>query len=469
MANLTGTAVYPNYDIFTLKFSRSNLITGTTFQDINSDGTRQSNEPAIANVVLKAVRNNLNYYAITDTNGMYRMEVDTGSYSISPKLPLFYTSIIPASHSAGFGSSFGQLDSANHFGLFPSATIKDLRVYITNLGPARQGRPTLYLVTYVNKGTETISGNVVLTHDNNLTILSSLPAALSYVAPVATWNFTNLAPSRARSILVECYVSISALPASILRSYAVVNPVAGDFDPDSNIDSVYHLVTASFDPNDKKVSPNGNIYPDFITNGKYLDYTVRFQNTGNDTAFLVVIKDTLSSNLDVSSFEMLSASHPYSVNMQGDGIVEWRFQNILLPDSNVNEPKSHGFVRYRIKPKNTLVPGNQVKNSASIYFDYNTPVLTNETLNTVTVITAVNPGAEPVEAKIFPNPARSVLYLQVQGQFQYRLYDAFGKRIGFANNNYNQTSIDIQRLSKGLYFLEIKTKKGKVINKIVVQ
>src|SRR6185312_5991515 len=113
------------------------------------------------------------------------------------------------------------------------------------------------------------SGNVVLTHDNNLTILSSLPASASYAAPVASWNFTNLAPSRARNILVECYVSVAALPGSFLRSYAVVNPVAGDFDPDSNIDSVYHLVIASFDPNDKKVSPNGNIDPGFVANGKY--------------------------------------------------------------------------------------------------------------------------------------------------------------------------------------------------------
>jgi uncharacterized repeat protein (TIGR01451 family) len=469
VSNLTGTAVFPYYDIFTLKFSRSNLITGTTFQDINSDGIRQSNEPAIANVVLKAVRDNFNYYAITDTNGMYRMEVDTGSYSIGPKLPLFYTSIIPASHSAGFGTSFGQLDSANHFGLIPSSLIKDLRIYITNLGRARAGRPTLYLITYVNKGTETVSGTVVLTHDNNLSILSSSPAPASYTAPVASWNFTNLGPSRARNILVECQVSISSLLGSILRSYAVVNPVAGDFDPDNNIDSVYHLVTASFDPNDKKVSPDGNIAPDFIANGKYLDYTVRFQNTGNDTAFLVVIKDTMSSNLDVSSFEMLSASHPYSVNMYRDGIVEWRFQNILLPDSNVNEPKSHGFIRYRIKPKNTLVPGNQVKNSASIYFDYNAPVLTNETLNTVTVVTALNPGPGQVETKIFPNPARSVLYLQVKGQFQYWVYDASGNKIVFVNNNYNQASIDILGLPKGLYFLEIKTKKGRTINKFIVQ
>ncbi|HKO79509.1 MAG TPA: T9SS type A sorting domain-containing protein, partial [Chitinophagaceae bacterium] len=394
---------------------------------------------------------------------------DTGTYVVTPGLPLFYTSVKPAIHNVSFGSSFGQQDAANHFALVPSTNIKDLRVYVTNLGPARQGRSTLYQVTYENKGTETISGSIGLTFDNHLSFTSAAPAPDIYTSPVATWNFSNLGPSMTGNIIVECLVSVSAVPNSYLKTYVVANPVTGDFDPGNNIDSVYHLVVASFDPNDKNVIPDGGIGTDFIASRKYLDYTIRFQNTGNDTAFLVVIRDTLQSNLDVASFEMLSASHPYSLRMYKDGIAEWRFSNILLPDSNVNEPRSHGFVRYRIRPKNTLVAGDMVKNKAAIYFDYNAPVITNETQNIVTMVTGMDPGPDPIEAKAFPNPTRSILYLRVEGYFRYWLYDASGKKIGFSDKSYNEAAIDILRLRKGIYFLEIKTKKGRVTKKILVQ
>jgi uncharacterized repeat protein (TIGR01451 family) len=466
--NLTAGAAFPYVDIFTLKLSKSNLVTGTTFQDLNGDGIRQSNEPPLADVLIKTVNGNFKYYAISDSNGVYRTEVDTGSYSISPALPLYYTSIVPATHSANFGSLFGQVDTANHFGLVLSSVVRDLRIYITNLGPARPGRLTMYEITYVNKGTENVSGSVSLMHDSNQIYTSASPVADNYSAPVITWNFNNLGPSMSRSIQVELGVSPSAILGSFLKLYATVNPVAGDFEPDNNTDSLYHLVSAGRDPNDKKVNPSGDVGTDFITNGNYLDYTVRFQNTGNDTAFLIVVKDTLSTNVEVSSFEMLSASHPYSIAIHEDGIIEWRFANILLPDSNINEARSHGFVRYRVKPKNTLVAGSQIKNRASIYFDYNTAVVTNETVNTVNITTAVNPTPQQLDAKVFPNPARSKLYLLVKGRFAYYLYDINGEKIFAGDTNYDQTAIDVHALHKGIYFVEIKTSKGRVVKKIIV-
>ena len=131
------------------------------------------------------------------------------------------------------------------------------------------------------------------------------------------------------------------------------------------------------------VSPNGDIGLSFVTSGEYLDYTIRFQNAGIDTASIVVLRDTLSNNLDISSFVMLPASHNYALKIVGSNKLEWTFNNILLPDSNHNELKSHGFVRFRFKTNKSLVVGDQVFNKASIYFDFNTDVVTNQTVNTV--------------------------------------------------------------------------------------
>ena len=75
-----------------------------------------------------------------------------------------------------------------------------------------------------------------------------------------------------------------------------------------------------------------------------IEYTIRFQNTGNDTAFTVVLRDTLDKHLDWTTFKPILASHPYETFLYKDGAVEFSFKEILLPDSTTNEPLSHGFV-----------------------------------------------------------------------------------------------------------------------------
>jgi uncharacterized repeat protein (TIGR01451 family) len=255
---------------------------------------------------------------------------------------------------------------------------------------------------------------------------------------------------------------------TVLKTYLTGNPVTGDFDPTNNFDSLSQTVTGSYDPNDKRVVPEGAITNSFISSGKYLDYTIRFQNTGTDTAFTVKVRDTLSTRLDVGSFEILSTSHSYSVNLKGEGILEWKFDNILLPDSTTNESKSHGFVRYRIKPKTSLLVGEEIKNKAAIYFDYNLPVITNETVNIVTVVTSVNPGAVVIGSKVFPNPVQSALYIQVKGYFYYNVYDASGKRIFTSDKKNNEATFNASLLSKGLYFIEIWNSKGKAVHKILI-
>ena len=111
-------------------------------------------------------------------------------------------------------------------------------------------------------------------------------------------------------------------------------------------------VRTAYDPNDKTAQPTGFDVNHYVYPHDTLDYKIRFQNTGNDTAFLVVIRDTLSAYLDITSLEMGASSHPYTWRVYGQGILEVTFRDIMLPDSNVNEPASHGFFRYRIDQVN---------------------------------------------------------------------------------------------------------------------
>jgi uncharacterized repeat protein (TIGR01451 family) len=139
-------------------------------------------------------------------------------------------------------------------------------------------------------------------------------------------------------------------------------------------DSALSLIGGAFDPNDKQGTPL--LTPEQLSNGKNIDYTIRYQNTGTDTAFNVIIADTMSNMLQWNTLQLMETSHLTKTTVKGN-IIYFEMPNILLPDSNVNEPKSHGFIRFRIKPKNTVAIGDNIPNKAAIYFDYNEPVITN--------------------------------------------------------------------------------------------
>jgi len=166
-------------------------------------------------------------------------------------------------------------------------------------------------------------------------------------------------------------------------NFGFVNTVAQD-DEDLFVETFCMEVTGSYDPNDKQVFPTGITANRYIKEDDELEYLIRFQNTGNDTAFKVVIRDTIQTDvIDIATLTSGASSHNYTFNIYGHGIAEWTFDNILLPDSNVNEPGSNGFVKFKAKLLPNIAPGTIVTNSADIYFDFNAPVITNEVWNTV--------------------------------------------------------------------------------------
>ena len=170
----------------------------------------------------------------------------------------------------------------------------------------------------------------------------------------------------------------------------------------------------------------------------------------------------------METLEMLSASHPYNLTISGANILEWRFDNILLPDSNRNEPGSHGFVRYRVKPKNNLTAGSEIRNKAAIYFDFNDAVITNETLTRITIPTSLNPVPDRLISKIYPNPAHSVLHISCPGIFNYSLYNSSGALLKTVINNRDLSGLDVSSLPRGVYIIQLHTKKKSESHKFIV-
>lgn len=198
------------------------------------------------------------------------------------------------------------------------------------------------------------------------------------------------------------------------------------------------MVTGSYDPNDKQAFPEG-VGPEHVVQpGTPLLYTVRFQNTGTDTAFLVVIRDTLSTQLDPATLRVESASHAVEVFQFGN-LVEFTFADILLPDSAMNAAESQGFVQFTVYPRADLPLGTVVDNRAAIYFDFNAPVLTNTVRRTYDNLFILVKTDEPaggdanrLAVKIYPNPFRDFTTLELPadapaGAYQLEMFDAAGR------------------------------------------
>ncbi|WP_439882522.1 DUF7619 domain-containing protein [Pontibacter sp. MBLB2868] len=185
------------------------------------------------------------------------------------------------------------------------------------------------------------------------------------------------------SVTVEACQNTNT-PAPVPFSTGFVNAMPTD-DEEAKVSVECLPITDSYDPNDKLVSPIGLTEENYTPMNAALKYKIRFQNTGTDVAYRVVLVDTLSENLDLSTLQMGSASHPYRFDVSGKGkpVLTWTFDNIMLPDSTSNEPGSHGFIQFSIKPKADLPEKTTVENFADIFFDFNSPVRTNTTLNRI--------------------------------------------------------------------------------------
>jgi len=193
------------------------------------------------------------------------------------------------------------------------------------------------------------------------------------------------------------------------------------------------------DPNNKIAAPMGLTANHYIDSNQILEYQINFQNTGSDTAHDVWIRDTLSPYLSIPSVVSGVSSHNYIFQIYGNGILEWYFPDIMLPDSNVNEPASHGFVKFEVMPVPGLTEGTKIENWADIYFDFELPVRTDSTFHIVYDTLLISRDSDPLrsgsglEISVFPNPAENSVTILCNDPviWQYEFLDLTGRAVRF--------------------------------------
>lgn len=221
----------------------------------------------------------------------------------------------------------------------------------------------------------------------------------------------------------------------------------------------------SYDPNNKEAQPMGYNTEHYIDQNQYIDYKINFQNTGTDTAFFVTLIDTLSPYLDPASVQLTSASHPYTWKIKNNGVLEVKFDYIMLPDSNVNEPASHGFAKFRIQQQANNPVGTIINNFADIYFDLNLPVRTNTSYHEIGInfyILSIVPleSAPDVQVNAFPNPFTHSTTIEVEGTTYDNLtlcvYDLMGRQVSLlSEENTNTIELSRNNLETGVYVFKL--------------
>ena len=302
-------------------------------------------------------------------------------------------------------------------------------------------------------------------------ITNASPATYTVSGDTLIWAFNNVNYSIDISFYIDFTTPLSTPLGSTFMSCIFAQPTVTDLNYANNTYCYQRTVTGSYDPNDKTVSPVGvGTNGDIAASVTDLTYLIRFQNTGNGPAVNIMVKDTLSANVDINTFEMLGSSHNYNIDVLPGNILRWKFNNIMLADSNSNEPASHGYIQFRIKRTSNNTPGTQIKNTAYIYFDFNDPIVTNTAINTIETVTGIKShNVADNDWNIYPNPNDGNFTISTSNLTLNKviIYNVLGKKVQELNGNENK-SLQINLHNKGVYFIELTDNAGNARTKKII-
>ena len=452
---------------------------GSVLHDINQNKIQDADEYGLANQKLMILPDSS--ITLTDADGNYYFSVPNGDYQVVI-LPSEYYDLSTDS------SSYHILipednGKAYVFGLKENQSVYKLSSSLTS-APTRCNFTVPFWLSYQNDGTLKADGKVKLLPDEKVTFVSSSDA-FTQSGDTLIWDYSDLRPSERRQIQLEFEMPGVDNIGDTLNFIHLVEAIENNTITFSFTDTLSSEIRCAYDPNDKTATPFGVGDEHYTLKDQFLEYRIRFQNTGNDTAFNVVIRDTLQADFDLSTFEVISSSHSMRTQLDIEGrALAFHFENILLPDSIVDEPNSHGYVTFRIRPNAGLPDNTEVMNTAHIYFDFNPAIVTNTSFNTlVDELPNDHVTGQQLEdiskfVTVFPNPNSSNevivrLSNSIKGEFEIILTDIAGRELNKLRSSNMQSKqdlkFDISQLNQGIYFIQIIQQDVRAVKKLIRQ
>ena len=397
-----------------------------------------------------------------DFTGNYHNSVQQGTHTITPVLenPTYFN-ILPASASVNFPTAASPY--TQDFCISANGTHNDLEISLIPTTIARPGFDTFYKIIYKNKGTTIQSGAVNLSFDDAvLDYISANPSVTNQTFNNLNWSFTNLLPCESREITLILNVNSPLETPPVNSGYTLIYHAtvvgATDETPTDNTFSYHQIVVDSLDPNDKTCLEGATIPPSSV--GKYIHYMIRFENNGTANAQNIVVKDIIdTTKFDINSLVPINGSSAFTTRITNTNQVEFIFQNINLPFDDAN---NDGYIAFKIKTMPSLVIGDTFSNTASIYFDYNAPIITNTSTTTVSAL-ATQDFVFTNYLNIYPNPAKETLHIETKTKIEItsiNIYNTLGQLILTIPNAQKLSTIDVSSLKTGNYFIKVNSDKG---------
>jgi uncharacterized repeat protein (TIGR01451 family) len=457
MFNINGCEFYYN-------------ISGKVYSDNNGNCVDDISEESNSNLKMNLFEfGSLIQQTYTSQSGLFSIEISQGTYTYAPdtaNVPFliscppsgFHTSVLTAVDSVDTNMDFGvecktSIDLgtlainriSGHFFPGDTATINVVagdiaQQYNLNCAAGTSGTVTIYF-----SGPVQFAGNA----PGSLVPTVTLNSLIYAIADFGALDLYN-------SFVCYFATDTTAQAGDQLCLTVETVPLSGDLNPVNNMYTHCFTVVNSFDPNIKEVNPIG-----FVTPEGWLNYTIHFQNTGSAAAQNIIVTDTLDADVQEGSFTYLGSSHNAFVNVTGN-VVKFTFPNIYLPDSTTNEPGSHGYVQYRVKSDAGLALGTTIENTANIYFDFNPPVITNTTVNTVVMPTGLS-SASPLNFELYPNPAEDEIQIKsshLKGG-HLNIYDISGRLLLKIEMESDEELIPVRSLCQGVYIAELSSVNSK--------
>ena len=355
------------------------------------------------------------------------------------------------------------------FALQPQGLINDATVHLIAASAFRAGYPNTLYLQAKNAGTITHSGQLKLVLPPLLTVTSITPAADIQSGDTLIWNYHNQ-PLQERKFQVEVKTAAAVPGTPVLVQASSEN--GADVNLADNKAVLDEQVVASYDPNNKTVSAVQ--VPVDVLDETELIYTVHFQNLGNIGTDFIAVRDTLAMSLDPASVRVLTSSHPYTWQIEDGRILVFHFNPIRLAPAATDSLHSQAFVQFAAQLKAGLQVGDEIANTAHIYFDFNPAVVTNTVFTAIQVVSTFEPARLAQALDIFPNPAGSAVTLRlpegIHSAGRIEIFSAAGKLVYSASaSGSNAQTIELPLLTTGAYWCRWVTAGGAYWGKLAVQ
>jgi hypothetical protein len=186
------------------------------------------------------------------------------------------------------------------------------------------------------------------------------------------------------------------------------------------------------------------------------------------------VRDTIPQSLNIATIAPGSSSHAYTYMIHGENaqVIDFIFNNIQLPDSNVNEPASHGFVKFKINQRANNPLGTVIENKAGIYFDFNEAIITNTTHHVLgenfvesnLVGLSTQRPDNTIAINVYPNPSKDDVTFEIlnaqQSNYSLQIFNSIGSSVLQRSISNNKITIQKGSLPAGIYFYQVSYAQG---------